>query len=347
MPYQSNADLPDTVRNALPEAAQSRFLEVVNAALDRGLSDSKAFASAWSVVRNGWEKDDDGKWVRKIALRKITYRTLFLSRPLENAADLIAWAKGQGFATTLSPDQIHVTIAYSKEPLEWPEPINDRLIIPAQADRAVMPLGDGGAMVLRFDSPTLQNRWEQLCEMGASWDFPHYRPHVSITWNANGLDATKVIPYAGELIFGPEKAKELDPDWKATVTEKNFQAEVLKVDAEHGVVFGWALISKINGVPYFDVQGDNASEAGILKASVEYMEGERVVKEMHQGDQVGKVIFGFPMTEDIAKAMGIKSQFTGLMIGMKPGAGALAKFKDGTYTGFSMGGRRITDEDVD
>lgn len=31
---------------------------------------------------------------------------------------------------------------------------------------------------------------------------------------------------------------------------------------------------------------------------------------------------------------------------MKPAADVLQKFKDGTYTGFSIGGRRLEDEEV-
>lgn len=63
MPYTSNADLPEAVRNALPAAAQSIFRNVFNAQAERGLSEERAFASAWGALKNqGWEKGDDGKW---------------------------------------------------------------------------------------------------------------------------------------------------------------------------------------------------------------------------------------------------------------------------------------------
>jgi hypothetical protein len=58
------------------------------------------------------------------------------------------------------------------------------------------------------------------------------------------------------------------------------------------------------------------------------------------------VVFAFPLTEDIGKAMGIESQKTGLMIAMQPPAEILIKYKSGEYTGFSIGGRRVVDEEV-
>lgn len=66
MPYSTNADLPESVRNALPASAQSTFREIVNNALEQYDGDEeKAFATAWAgLKRTGWEKGDDGKWHR-------------------------------------------------------------------------------------------------------------------------------------------------------------------------------------------------------------------------------------------------------------------------------------------
>lgn len=114
---------------------------------------------------------------------------------------------------------------------------------------------------------------------------------------------------------------------------------VAKVSDELGLVFGWAIVSKIDGREYWDTQGHNVPESTMLKASVEYMENGGAVKEMHVGPaDKGRVVFAFPVTEDIAKAMGIQSGYMGLMIGMKPEPAVLQKFRDGTYSGFSIGG---------
>jgi hypothetical protein len=85
----------------------------------------------------------------------------------------------------------------------------------------------------------------------------------------------------------------------------------------------------------------------MLKAALDFMENSQVAKEMHSGEEKGTVVFAWPLTTDIAKAFGIKTSTTGLMIAVRPHDDEmLAKFKSGELTGFSIGGRRIIDEDV-
>ncbi len=123
--------------------------------------------------------------------------------------------------------------------------------------------------------------------------------------------------------------------------------EVIKVDEALGIVFGWAIISKEGGKDYFDTQGDHIPEAAMLKAAADFMTNSRVLGDMHKEAEGGTVLFAFPLTGDTAKAFGLTTTKTGLMIGVKPAnAETLAKFKSGEYTGFSIGGRRVRDEEV-
>lgn len=124
-------------------------------------------------------------------------------------------------------------------------------------------------------------------------------------------------------------------------------AEVCKVDEELGLVFGFAIVCKVDGEDYFDVQDDHIPESSMLKASTDFMLHSRMAKEMHQGGEAGTVVFAFPLTTDIAKALGIATKKTGLIVAMKPDAEMLGKFKRGELTGFSIGGRRGEDEEVD
>lgn len=124
--------------------------------------------------------------------------------------------------------------------------------------------------------------------------------------------------------------------------------KLAKVDDSLGLVFGWAIISKLNGREYYDTQGDYIPEDVMLKAASNYMQNGAVAKEMHVGSEKGKVVFAWPMTADIAKSMGLSTQQTGLMIAMKPdNESMLQKFRDGTYSGFSIGGRgeRVPNDD--
>ena len=135
------------------------------------------------------------------------------------------------------------------------------------------------------------------------------------------------------------------------MTSRFETAQVVKVDRQHGIVFGWALVSTQDGQPYFDTQGDNIPEPDMLSAAVEFSKC-RVAGEMHevgtdgQKVQKGEVLFAFPLTAEMASALDIVTKRTGLLIGMKPAADVLAKFASGEYTGFSIGGDYVERNEV-
>lgn len=121
------------------------------------------------------------------------------------------------------------------------------------------------------------------------------------------------------------------------------KAEVAKVDSELGLVFGYAIVCKVEGEPYFDSQEDHIPEDAMLKAATDFMLRSRVAKEMHSGDAVGSIVFAFPLTAEVAKALEIDARKTGLLIAMRPGPEVMSKYKSGEYTGFSIGGSRLVD----
>ena len=149
-------------------------------------------------------------------------RTLYVQRKLLNAAEFIRWAKGQGFTTTAPADDLHVTIAYSRTALDWMKVGQDwssdkdgRITVNAGGPRLVETLGDAGAVVLLFQSNDLRWRHDAIREAGASWDYDEYQPHVTITYaKPEGLDLSKVEPFTGALVFGPELFSELDQGWR-------------------------------------------------------------------------------------------------------------------------------------
>lgn len=75
MPYQNLSDLPDSVRNNLPEHAQEIYLEAFNNAHDQydrpeerrgdASREETAHRVAWAAVKKVYEKNDDGRWVRR------------------------------------------------------------------------------------------------------------------------------------------------------------------------------------------------------------------------------------------------------------------------------------------
>ncbi len=125
------------------------------------------------------------------------------------------------------------------------------------------------------------------------------------------------------------------------------RAELLKVDDDLGLVLGWAIVCTENGEDYFDKQDDHITETCMLEAAADFAKSARVSYEQHTRKDAGTVLFLWPLTAEVAKAFEIECPKTGLMIGVLPDDDMLAKFKDGTLTGFSIGGWVVEGEDVD
>jgi hypothetical protein len=154
-------------------------------------------------------------------------RSLYVSRKLLNGAEFIKWAKGQGFETTVPAEELHVTVLFSRTPVDWMqmgtawnEDEKGRLRVPAGGARLVEPLGDKGAVVLLFGSSALSWRHEEMVRNGASHDFDSYQPHVTITYTGSDIDLSKVEPFRGELVFGPELFAEVVDDWEQGLSEE-------------------------------------------------------------------------------------------------------------------------------
>jgi len=125
------------------------------------------------------------------------------------------------------------------------------------------------------------------------------------------------------------------------------KASVAKVDTGLGLVFGWGIICTEKGIDHHDLQGDHIPEDVMVEATSDFMENARVAKDMHAGEAHGSIVHSFPLTADIAKAMGITTEKTGWMVAMKPSAEILAKYESGEYTGFSIGGQCAFEELID
>lgn len=159
-----------------------------------------------------------------------TPRSLYVRRDLLNARDLIEWAKSQGFSSTVPASQMHVTVLYSKQDVDWIKMGSDdwgvggadpsaRLRVAPGGPRLVERLGPD-AVVLLFSSTALQWRHEDMVRKGASHDYEDYQPHVTITYEGAPADLSAVEPYRGELVLGPEIFEEVNDDYRAGLEDR-------------------------------------------------------------------------------------------------------------------------------
>lgn len=147
-------------------------------------------------------------------------RTLYVARPVRNAAGILAWARQAGIPNLMRPDDLHVTIAFSRAKVDHAAMGRDApslTVAAGTAGRAVTPLGDKGAVVLRFESPELRRRWQQFRDGGASWSYPGYHPHITLSYQAPGA---VVPPYAGPIELGPERFQEVVEDWEKAAQQR-------------------------------------------------------------------------------------------------------------------------------
>jgi cation transport regulator len=65
VPYEKLTDLPDSVRDNLPEHAQEIYRAAYNSAEDQYDEEDRRHRVAWSAVEQKYEKNEEGEWVEK------------------------------------------------------------------------------------------------------------------------------------------------------------------------------------------------------------------------------------------------------------------------------------------
>lgn len=131
-----------------------------------------------------------------------------IGRKLENPGEILAIARHLGLAAP-DPKDLHVTLVWSRAAVNWEEPVfaaqQNRIIISPQRLR-IERFADGTLVVLRFECQALDRRHAALVAAGASWDWPDYRPHITL-----GPDPSSPLPEGvglqGPIMLGPEYRK--------------------------------------------------------------------------------------------------------------------------------------------
>lgn len=116
----------------------------------------------------------------------------------------------------ISKSDMHTTIIYSEQGnpnFEWQPTYQE----PIKAKFAGFDMfgEEKNVLVLKLKSPELSRRHKELMEeYGLSYNFDEYRPHITLSYDAEGFDISKLDDYFGDLIITGEDANELDTDWE-------------------------------------------------------------------------------------------------------------------------------------
>lgn len=171
-------------------------------------------------------------------------RTLYVSRTVKNAEELRAHFRAQDIDPMTPAEEMHVTIAYSRTPLDWSrvEPIwnwdwTEELVVPEGGMRLMELFGKTDPkrfLVLQFSNAQLSWRHQDVLNAGGSWDFPSYEPHVSVTtdvaqsWGEPvgyegrvGWESRlrELEPWRGRIVLGPEIWREVEEGWSDRLVE--------------------------------------------------------------------------------------------------------------------------------
>ena len=190
----------------------------MNAPVDRRLPAQRAKAAMASL--------ELGMAIARTTIAKgIEPKPLYVRRDLLNASDLVAWAKKAGIPNVVAPSEMHVTLTYSRKPVDWlamGQSWQDKVEVPKGGPRVMARFGkmEANVAVLAFASGDLEWRHREMVDAGASFDYPTYRPHVSVAVDLPpDFDLDAVEAYQGVLRFGPEIFEAINDDFEVKMAK--------------------------------------------------------------------------------------------------------------------------------
>lgn len=232
MPPESEYDLPEEepLDETDPNVIEQFGGGVEGDGTEEALPDDTLEVNAYGLRTF---RRDHKPHTRKRLVLNATPRSLYVYRNLLNGDEVRKWFFDQGVGIMLEADDMHVTIAYSRAKLDWLKIGDDwtgdsdsTLKVREGGPRVMELFGTGkNTLVMAFSSSSLSWRHEDIKRAGASWDWPEYNPHITLTTKADEAGVTREVfdsikPFTGELRFGPELFEELVEDWSSTVKEK-------------------------------------------------------------------------------------------------------------------------------
>ncbi len=137
---------------------------------------------------------------------------LFVSRPVLNAQSWADWATKHGVPNVLAPEDMHVTIIGSRTDVMCAPQAGFPFI---ERDRGILSFlgADETVLAFLFRDWYLSERHFWFRENGAVSDWPEYRPHMTISYDAAGWEPTpealKEMPPS--VVMGPEAHEGFNP----------------------------------------------------------------------------------------------------------------------------------------
>lgn len=126
----------------------------------------------------------------------------------------------KGIDNRTSLGDVHITVAYSKKPIALKAlgKLEPPVSVKAKHYSIFKTQTGENCLVLEVESQGLIDRHNEIMnDYGASYDFPEYKPHVTLSYDCGiGFDINKLpkIEDIPELFAVQEYASELELDWQ-------------------------------------------------------------------------------------------------------------------------------------
>ena len=115
------------------------------------------------------------------AEKKGTYAKMELGE--SSRKKLYNWCNKNKIENLIEPEEYHVTVAYSRKSVPQISKLEPELPIKC---KFIGWENFGGTLVLKIENSELNELHDETCEMGASYDYDEYIPHISVAKNFTG-----------------------------------------------------------------------------------------------------------------------------------------------------------------
>lgn len=133
----------------------------------------------------------------------------YVALRVKNSQQLIDFCLNQGIYPS-KPEELHVTIAYSRVEFNFVPAIKLLTIAPSNLKFGLL---NGCLVLFILNSIELAVEHQRTLEAGATYDYPTYEPHSTILYDADDIDIGSLAVPDFDLILGDEYVEPLDLDW--------------------------------------------------------------------------------------------------------------------------------------
>jgi hypothetical protein len=143
---------------------------------------------------------------------------LYVSRPVLNADAWAKWAEKYGVPNPVAAADMHVTVIASRTDVKVKPQSHTVQVYSTEGRIGFLGLDESVLTFLFWDWCLTDRNWFFLGQ-GAVSDWPEYRPHVTLSYDAKGFEVSDeaLAAMPPSMIFGPEVFAPFAPDAKAVI----------------------------------------------------------------------------------------------------------------------------------